>query len=250
MTDKYTSLKDQSQKIKKKILLNNPGVKNIEITFLSLEEFKKIYTTDYFTAKEMSYSKKRLDSLAGRYAAKIAVRQVLNKEIPWKDMQILPTSSSEPILESTGLGLEKLNLSLSITHEGDLAAAIAVCTEKKQHVAVGIDATRISRLAEIARSQPRVLEKILTAYEIKELKEPEDAALFWAAKESVSKALGIGIWHGGTLLDIEISALYKEPKIMLKGSLLKKAGSLSLFNWNAAFLKDEKFTVCCVLASS
>ena len=92
-----------------------------------------------FTAAEQTLARGRADRtrhLAGRLAAKEAVMKVLGtgwgKGVGWKDIEIHATPDGPPRVELHGeaaryaeqLGI--VNLWLSISHDGDLAAAPAV----------------------------------------------------------------------------------------------------------------------------
>lgn len=83
--------------------------------------------------------KLRMNSLAGRFAAKEAVAKALGtgigKGVRWTDIRIISqTPSRKPtvVLEGHALGLlnalERASISISISHDGDLAMAFCVIT--------------------------------------------------------------------------------------------------------------------------
>lgn len=99
---------------------------------------------------------------------------------------------------------------------------------------IGCDIVLISRIEKIhARYKDKFLNKILLPSEQKLIKNPATLAGFFAAKEAVSKALGVGISQDCGFLDIEI---YKDsknaPKLklspLLKEHFKIKTSSLSI----------------------
>lgn len=78
---------------------------------------------------------RRVETIAGRIAAKEAVMKVLGTgwpKIPWTDIEILTGENERPFVKLKGKALrvmEKLKLSsidISITHDGGLAVAVAL----------------------------------------------------------------------------------------------------------------------------
>jgi len=75
---------------------------------------------------------------------------------------------------------------------------------------IGIDIVSIERIGKFQeRFGNRALEKFLDHDEIKFVKSIETIAGFWAAKEAISKALGVGISQECSFFDIK---LYKNKK--------------------------------------
>lgn len=77
----------------------------------------------------------RFQRFAGRIAAKEAVMKVLRQGWPrlsWTDIQIVSDGSGRPVVELRGKALEIMDrlglasIQVSITHDGDIAAAVAV----------------------------------------------------------------------------------------------------------------------------
>lgn len=232
-------------------------VERMSFSLVSLEEFhrKENILTTYFTTEEISYCKNRVFSLAGRYAAKIAIRRVLQKRIAWKDMNILSAQSGEPLLlfsDNVNKYFIKRSLprvSISISHEENLVTAFAVSTTDENRVAVGIDAASISRMSGLA-TQTKVLKKILTSDEIEETKNLQiNIAEKWAGKEAVSKAIGMGIWHGASLHEMEIITRKERPLIKLHGKVLEQARNKSLRQWELAFVRNKSFILAFALAT-
>lgn len=82
---------------------------------------------------------------------------------------------------------------------------------------IGIDLIRIDRMKRlIERFGDRGLQKFLSSNEIALIKNPRNAAGFWAAKEACAKALGCGISHECGFHDIVITKTSKgAPQISL-----------------------------------
>lgn len=82
---------------------------------------------------------------------------------------------------------------------------------------IGIDLIRIDRMKRlIERFGDRGLQKFLSSNEITLIKNPRNAAGFWAAKEACAKALGCGIGHECGFHDIVITKNSKgAPRISL-----------------------------------
>lgn len=242
-----------SEKLTRSLCRKYPSVlNNLAISVLSEKDFcsslekRKDIRQKYFTGGELEYCKNRVSSLAGRLAAKIAIKKALQKRIPWKDINILSSQSGEPMLSFS----DQINpVSLSISHEEDLVSAFAAVPSNGKTVAVGIDATRISRISALV-TQIKILQKILTPDELREVKNyPAKMAEKWAGKEAVSKAIGIGIWHGASLRDIEILTLNGKPVIKLHGKVSAQAKTKNLKHWVLNYIYDKKFVLAAVLAT-
>ena len=245
---KYNDLFIKARAFKDLSIVKNSNLKGVGISILSLQDYVPENLKIYLSEKEIAYSNHRLASMLGRYAGKLATREALKKDIPWKEMNILPSSTSQPILSGLENNPEFRNFSLSITHEDDLVVSIAAYADKLSRIAVGIDATKICRLIEVVRTQPKVLSKILTEKEMEMMKEEKDAAYIWAGKEAVSKALGIGVWHGGSLREIEVLNVKAKPEVVLKGKTLKIAKDKNLKHWSLDFIENEKYILAMVVA--
>jgi phosphopantetheine--protein transferase-like protein len=201
----------------------------------------------YFTNEERAYCRNRIDSLAGRFLAKTAIRKAMKRKIPWKKLNILRSAASQPLI-NLDPGIENKMFSISITHEEDLVAAAAVSFLEKKVWAIGVDATRISRITTIINYSPKVLERIMTPKEIEEANFwPPAMAEKWTVKEAVSKAIGIGIWHGASLQEIEVLRGIEGLRVNLRDSWLKKAEDSGLRRWKIGIAEDDKFALALVL---
>ena len=88
-----------------------------------------------FTPAEQEQARGDFEALSGLFAAKEAVSKVLGTgigKVAWQDIEILHEWTGEPIVHLHGMAAlvaEKKGLeewSVSITHEGGFAAAVAV----------------------------------------------------------------------------------------------------------------------------
>jgi len=89
---------------------------------------------------------------------------------------------------------------------------------------IGIDLIKTSRMERlIERFGEKALQKFLSQEEIKLSKNFKTAAGFWAVKEAVSKALGVGIGSECSFHDITIYKTKKgAPKILLSQSIIQR----------------------------
>ena len=89
---------------------------------------------------------------------------------------------------------------------------------------IGIDLIKTSRMERlIERFGEKALQKFLSQEEIKLVKNFKTAAGFWAVKEAVSKALGVGIGSECAFHDITISKTKKgAPKVLLSQSIIQR----------------------------
>jgi holo-[acyl-carrier protein] synthase len=103
-------------------------------------------------------------------------------------------------------------------------------------LAVGVDLVEISRVGQVfARWGDRFLHHVYTPAEIARCRNrvPELAVRF-AAKEAISKALGVGIWGraGIRWKDAEVlSDLLGKPEVHLYGRAAERAAQLGLNHW-------------------
>jgi holo-[acyl-carrier protein] synthase len=70
---------------------------------------------------------------------------------------------------------------------------------------IGIDIVSIPRISSMMEKfGDKALKRFLNDQEIKQIKTPQNAAGYWAAKEAFSKALGTGIGKECSFSDIQI----------------------------------------------
>lgn len=110
--------------------------------FLTQKELEYCFSSDMnvqnaspMSPGDLPYSIRSLERAAGRFAAKEAVMKVLGKgwpEISWTDIEVLPDENKRPRVFLGPRLLDRLksqhiefqDIEVSITHDGDLAAAI------------------------------------------------------------------------------------------------------------------------------
>lgn len=117
-------------------------------------------------------------------------------------------------------------------------------------ISSGIDSIEISRLAEINPSiRKRFIARVFTPAEIAQARDRNDALSgLFAAKESISKALGTGIgrvhWQ-----DIEILHLPTgQPILKLHGNAKIVADQLGLTDWSVSISHDRTKAVAIAVA--
>jgi holo-[acyl-carrier protein] synthase len=120
-------------------------------------------------------------------------------------------------------------------------------------LAIGVDLIEIDRLARaIARWGDRFLERVYTRDEILHCRGrvPELAVRF-AAKEAVSKALGVGIWWRGgiawTEAEVRSNRLGK-PEVRLYGRAAEYARQQGLDEWAVSLSHSQGHAIAMVVA--
>ncbi|HBB65981.1 MAG: hypothetical protein A2X28_03220 [Elusimicrobia bacterium GWA2_56_46] len=160
-------------------------------TFLSIPELEKLAS--------FKIEKRRRDWLGGRYAAKTLLKESLNQETPLTAMEISYDSFGRPVWTGGG-GTQRL---LSITHSGPFCAA--ACGPEGTKF-LGIDLEKAEPRAEawykdyfhkseLSVSAPHPSSLIPHPYTL--------ATRLWTQKESLLKALGLGL--KADLLDIDLT---------------------------------------------
>ena len=115
------------------------GVDLIEIARIKevVARHGKHWLERIFTPAELDYCGKRVESLAGRFAAKEAVAKALRSgigDISWKDIEILGDEQNAPILTLHGaaedkakeLGLTTWSVSISHSQSHSVAFVVAI----------------------------------------------------------------------------------------------------------------------------
>lgn len=253
-TKPFTTIKSGSKKLTRSLREKYPHILDgLAISILSGKNFRQSLKKQesikqiYFTKDELDYCKNRVTSLAGRFAAKMAINEALQKQIPLKDINISSAQTGEPVLSFSG-NINRL-VSVSISHEEDLVTAVAGWASRDKTVAVGIDAASISRFSALI-TQTKIMKKILTSQELDEIKNnPINMAKKWSGKEAVSKAIGIGIWHGASLQEIEILTHEGKPLVKLHGKISEKAKTKGLHTWILDYIYDKNFVLASVFAT-
>ena len=122
-------------------------------------------------------------------------------------------------------------------------------------LATGVDLVQISRIARaLARFDTRFLDRVYTAQEVAFSRQrPAELAVRFAAKEAVSKALGVGMrvlspigigWH-----DVEtLNERSGKPYVILHGRAGALADELGLTDWSLSLSHDGDMAIAFVVA--
>ena len=116
------------------------GVDLIEISRIEevVSRHGKHYLERIYTPAELELCGKRVESLAGRFAAKEAVAKALGcgiGDITWKEIEILGDNQNAPVLHSRGKASQKAdefgltNWSISLSHNQSYAIAFVVAID-------------------------------------------------------------------------------------------------------------------------
>jgi holo-[acyl-carrier protein] synthase len=107
---------------------------------------------------------------------------------------------------------------------------------------IGIDTVKIDRIKRFQeRFGNKALEKFLHVEEIKLAKSTQTIAGFWAAKEAVSKALGLGISKECSFFDIKIHKDSKNaPFFTLSKHLIEK---FEITNTTLSITHDGEYAI-------
>ncbi len=120
-------------------------------------------------------------------------------------------------------------------------------------LAAGVDMVEVWRIADaVARYGERFLERVYTAREREycRARVPELAARF-AAKEAVSKTLGVGIQHHDGVDWREIQVVSDErgkPSVELSGKAARRAGELGLHTFALSLSHTREYAIAMVIA--
>ena len=137
--------------------------------------------------------KRKIDFLAGRYAAKMAICRI-TKETDFQSINIIHGIFNQPVT----LRLPNTNIQASISHTDCVSAAIAFPAE----VSMGIDIekidpdTRAVLTSQATDKERRVLKHLTSPF-------VDMLTLLWTAKESLSKALRIGLTASYSIFEVE-----------------------------------------------
>ena len=120
-------------------------------------------------------------------------------------------------------------------------------------LAVGVDIVEIARISDVfERWGDRFLKHVYTPAEIARCRGhvPELAVRF-AAKEAISKALGVGIWGqaGIRWQDAEVlSDPLGKPEVHLYGRAAERAAQLGLDHWAISLSHSQEHAIAMVAA--
>ncbi len=133
------------------------------------------------------------ESLAGKYAAKIAIAQALGEYPHFLHMEVLKHPEGDPYVKVSDRVQSSLiekgiaGIPISISHDGGIAVGFAVLDKGDvSNMRVGVDVT-VDRPDGLLERHPQ---KAFTDSEIAEMKgDPEKIKGRWAVKEAIAKIL-------------------------------------------------------------
>lgn len=111
--------------------------------------------------------------------------------------------------------------------------------------ALGVDIVRVERIAAVLQRHPARFEvRVLTDAERSYVRaRPENLAGRWAAKEAVSKVLGLGV-RGIGLREIEIELLATgQPRVRLHGNAALRAEQLGIAAIAVSITHEREYAV-------
>ncbi len=120
-------------------------------------------------------------------------------------------------------------------------------------VGVGVDVVETARVARALRRHPRFAERVFTTAEREaSARRGVGAAAYlarrWAAKEAVSKALGVG-FSGFSYTDIEVVNLRSgAPSVALRGELGDWALALGVVRWHLSLSDTDALALATAVA--
>ncbi len=133
----------------------------------------------------------------------------------------------------------------AVGEAGATGLAAALPTPPPETTELGIDIIRVSRIKEsLERFGDRFIARVLTPTEAAYVRNrPETMAGRWAAKEAVSKVLGLGV-RGIGWRDIEIERLPTgQPAVKLHGRAQKRAEQLGMGRVAVSISHESEFAV-------
>src|SRR3989344_4072117 len=106
------------------------GIDLVEVKRFSNFDFKSRFAKNIFSKKELEDFEKRdrpTESLAGRFAAKEAVKKTIDENVKLNIIEVLSEENGRPFINFLDRELnKKYNSRISITHTEKLAIAICI----------------------------------------------------------------------------------------------------------------------------
>jgi len=146
---------------------------------------------------------RRLDWLAGRIAAKDAVRLLLKPQLGLLrlgDIEVYANAMGRPLVRGPWMHPGTGAPHVTIAHSSGEALAVAI--DGKTCVGIGADVEQVGRVSETVRRGAFTEREGRWLGTVEANARTEWITRFWCAKEAVGKALGCGLTNGG--LDLEI----------------------------------------------
>ena len=106
-----------------------------------LEKFPDRFRTRVLTEREQRYCGRKVERIAGRWAAKEAISKVLGlgvRGVGWREIEILPNHAGAPQVQLYARAarraehLDLQGVTVSISHERRMAVAVAVAHRRER----------------------------------------------------------------------------------------------------------------------
>ena len=215
----------------------------------------------YLTEEELLYCKNRLNRLAGRFAAKVALMRAVGTGLNWTDINIHPSETGQPVVQ---IGEESKDIirnkgfsqyRLSISHDEGIAIGFAAAIPEnfQGSLQIGVDVTSNDRFRELMeKSRNRLYAIVFSEREVDDSQEdPQELAIRWASKEAVVKVLETGFKQGVGRKDVEIRPESGNSfSVNLLGKALERAKALSLTDWSILVVPNDSLAIAFVAAHS
>lgn len=165
--------------------LNQAGEKDFCRFYLSERE--------QHTFSGYTFSKRKLEWLGGRIAAKYAAKNLLfdgnmaGSPLDWQDLEVVPNKQGKPAIQSGNQVIIEKMPEISISHSGNLAVAMADAENS-----CGIDVQMISPTVVKVRerfSSPEERSLLKKFDTLAAVGEEAGLTLLWSAKEALRKAI-------------------------------------------------------------
>jgi len=135
---------------------------------------------------QMRFPKRRADWRLGRWTAKCAVAVCLDRAGPFADIEIRAAASGAPEVFYQN---RPAAVTISISHR----AGVACCAATDRMAAVGCDLEFVEPRSRAFVADYFTVEERALIADVALPAQPRALALFWSAKESALKALGVGL---------------------------------------------------------
>ncbi|HEY9787861.1 MAG TPA: 4'-phosphopantetheinyl transferase superfamily protein, partial [Candidatus Obscuribacterales bacterium] len=225
---------------------------------LPADEATLVWLTDYLLhPKEQSLlaalsdRRRKREWLAGRIAAKDAIRQLVarkfGRQIPPANIVVQTTESGTPYSHVALAGNSQAGFALSITHKNGLAIALAKLHLDDQPTAIGIDFEPIVHRESsferfvVGHNEQSFLKGVTGNTRLEAL------TALWCAKEAAGKALGVGLSNNPRKLEAKRIDL-ESQHALFEGNLSDDAASPSKVV-DVRWLKREAGIIASAVAS-
>lgn len=203
-----------------------------------------------FTLRELADCGGNTVRLSARFAGKKAVKEALGERFDYKDFEIISSESRQPMVKMNG-GTTGI-VSVSLSHDKDLAVGFAASSSNDVKIGIGVDVTTLSRIAQLREQHQLNLGMVFTLGEIGQCgNDVSELAKRWAAKEAIGKALGTGLWRKGVAWrDIETLSNNGQYSLALTKGAREKADQQGLNRWSLITVNNGSAVLAFVVAQT